>query len=106
MDMVMSLMKATSSSLSLIIECLVELMSSSTMGMGMVRGVLSDIRHQLGCIEWLFNLLEPLWRNMRSMTEFESLILFEYLVRTWLVGLDKSKLNESVTMRRSSLMIE
>ena len=50
-DMVTSLMKATSSLLSLMIECLVELMSSSTMEMGMVRGVWSDIRHQLGCIE-------------------------------------------------------
>ena len=106
MDMVTSLMKATFSSLSLIIECLVELMSSSTMGMGMVRRVLSDIRHQLGCIKWLFNSLEPLRKNMRSITEFESLTLFEYLVRTWLVELDKSKLNKSVTMRRSSLMIE
>jgi len=38
------------------------------------------------------------------MTEFESLILSEYLVRTWLVGLDKSKLNESAIMRRSSLI--
>jgi len=35
---------------------------------------------------------------MRSMTEFESLTLFECLVRTWLVKLDKSKLNKSVTM--------
>jgi len=50
MDMVTSLMKAISSLLSLIIEYLVEL-TPSTMGMVMVRGAWSDIRHQSGCIK-------------------------------------------------------
>ena len=106
MDVVTSLMKATSSLLSLMIEYLVELMLFLTMGMVIVRGVWSDVRCQLGYIKWLFNLLDPLQKNIRSMTEFESLTLSEYLVRTWLVGLDKSRLNKLATIRRSSLIVE
>jgi len=82
MDKVMSLMKAASLSLSLMIEHLVELTLSSTIEIVMVRGTWSDVRCHSGCIEWLFNSLEPLQRNIRSMTEFESLILSEYLVGT------------------------
>jgi len=41
---------------------------------------------------------------MRSITEFESYLLFEYLVGTWLVGFDNSKLNESAIIRRLSLI--
>jgi len=88
------------------IEHLVGLTLSSTMLIVMVRGAWSNIRCQSECIKWLFNLLEPLWRNMRSMTEFESLTLSKYLVGTWLVGLDKSRLNKSAIIRRSSLMVE
>jgi len=88
------------------IEYLVELMLFLTMGMVIVRGVWSDVRCQLGYIKWLFNLLDPLQKNIRSMTEFESLTLSEYLVRTWLVGLDKSRLNKLATIRRSSLIVE
>ena len=106
MDVVTSLMKATSSLLSLMIEYLVELMLFLTMGMVIVRGVWSDVRCQLGYIKWLFNLLDPLQKNIRSMTKFESLTLSEYLVRTWLVGLDKSRLNKLATIRRSSLIVE
>jgi len=72
----------------------------------MVRGMWSNVRYQSGCIKWLFNLLDLLQRNIRLMTKFESLTLSEYLVRTWLVELDKSELNESVTIRQSSLIIE
>ena len=104
MDKVMSLIKATSSSLSLMIEHLVKLTLSSTIEIVMVRETWSDVRCYSECIEWLFNSLEPLQRNIRSMTEFELLILSEYLVGTWLVEFDKSKLNESVIMRRSLLM--
>jgi len=106
MDIVMSLMKAASFLLSLMIEHLVELTLSSTMIIVMVRGAWSNIRCQLRCIEWLFNLLDLLWRDMRSMTKFELLTLTEYLVGTWLVGLDKSRLNKSVIIRRSSLIVE
>ena len=43
---------------------------------------------------------------MRSMTKFESFTLLEYLVETWLVGIDKSKLKELAIIRRSSLIEE
>jgi len=60
MDKVMSLIKAVSLSLSLMIECLVELTLSSTMGMVMVREAWYDVRYHSGYIEWLFNSLELL----------------------------------------------
>ena len=40
------------------------------------------------------------------MTEFELLTLSEYLVGTWLVEIDKSRLNESATIIRSLLIVE
>ena len=40
------------------------------------------------------------------MTEFESLMLFKYLVGTWLAGINKSILNESAIIMRSSLIVE
>ena len=43
---------------------------------------------------------------MRSMTEFESLMLSEYPVGTWLVEIDKSRLNESAIIMRLSLIVE
>lgn len=82
MEVVASLMKAVSSSLFLTIECLDEVTLSSTIGIVMIKGVWSDVRYQSGCIEWLFNSIDPLRRNIRLMTEFESLGLSEYLVRT------------------------
>jgi len=57
-------------------------------------------------MEWLFNLFNPFQRNIRSMTEFESLTLSEYLVGTWLAGIDKSRLNKSAIIMRSSLIVE
>jgi len=43
---------------------------------------------------------------MRLMTEFESFILLEYLVRIGSVVNESSKLKESAIIRRSSLMKE
>ena len=40
------------------------------------------------------------------MTKFELFLLSEYLVETWLVGINKFKLNESAIIRRLSLMDE
>jgi len=40
------------------------------------------------------------------MTELDSPTVSEYLVRTWLVGIDKSKLKESAIIIRSSLIEE
>jgi len=43
---------------------------------------------------------------MRSMIEFDSLELSVYLVRTWLVEIDKDKSRESARIIKSSLMDE
>ena len=40
------------------------------------------------------------------MTESASLTVSEYLVETWLVGINKSKLKESAIIMRSSLIEE
>ena len=40
------------------------------------------------------------------MTEFESLLLLEYLVRTLLIGHNRFKLKESATIMRLSLIEE
>ena len=40
------------------------------------------------------------------MTEFASLTVSKYLVGTWLVGIDKSKLNESAMIIKLSLIVE
>jgi len=55
---------------------------------------------------WLLSLLDPLHRNIRSMTELDSSVVSEYLVGTGLVGVDSSKLNELAIIKRSSLMDE
>jgi len=106
MELVRSLMNVNSSSLSLMIEHLLEMICYSAMGMTMVKGAWSDESLQLGQIEWLFSSLKPLYRNMRLMTEFESCSLSEYRVGTWSVGFDSSRLNESAIIKRSSLIEE
>ena len=70
------------------IENLDETMFSSTIGMETVREAWSEEIRQLGWIEWLLSLVEPLHRNIRSMTEFDLPTVSEYLVRIWLVGID------------------
>ena len=45
-------------------------------------------------IEWVLNLLEWSLKNIRSITELESLGLFAYLVETRLMGDNLSRLNE------------
>jgi len=51
--------------------------------------------------------LEKLYgRNIRLITEFESLLLLEYLVGTWLVGIERFRLKESAMIIRLSLIDE
>jgi len=76
------------------------------MGMVIMRGAWSDISHQLGWIMWPLSSLDPLYRNIRLVTELDSPVISEYLVGTGLVGVDSSKLNESATIKRSLLMDE
>ena len=55
---------------------------------------------------WLSNLLELLCKNIKLMTEFESFLLSEYLVRVQLVGKEKSRLKESAIISKSLLIEE
>ena len=80
--------------------------NSSVIGIVTVRGTWSEVRCQLEWIKWLLSSLDPLRRNMRSMTESDSPTVSEYLVRTGLEGRERSKLNESAMIKRSSLMNE
>ena len=103
---VRSLINDISSLLSLTIDCWLVLIYSSTMGIVIARDTWLEESLQLEWIKWLSSSFEPLWRNMRSMTKFESCSLSEYLVGTWLVGIESSKLNKSAIIRRSSLIEE
>jgi len=50
--------------------------------------------------------MEPLQRNMRSMTELDSPAMSENLVGPGLVGDDRTRLNESAIINKSSLIEE
>ena len=101
-----SLINNASSSLIFAIENLDELMSSSAIGIETVRGAWSEESCQSGWIEWLLSSDKPLHRNIKLITEFDSPTVSEYLVGTWLVRIDKSKLKESAMIIRSSLIEE
>ena len=49
---------------------------------------------------------DPYQRNIRSMVEFDSLAVSEYLVGQGLVGDERAKLKESAIIKRSSLIDE
>ena len=101
-----SLMNDSSSLLFFTIENLDVMMFSSVIEMVIVSEVWSEESRQSGWIKWLLSSEKPLHRNMRSMTELDSLSGVEYLVGTWLVGTNKSKLKESVIIIRLSLIEE
>lgn len=54
----------------------------------------------------MFSLVESLQRNIKSMTEFESFTLSEYLVGTQSVENERLRLKESAITIRSSLIEE
>jgi len=54
-------------------------------------------------MEWLSSSNDSGLRNVRLMTKFELCWLLEYLVGTWLVSLDSSKLKKSEISIRVSL---
>ena len=99
-----SLMNASSSLLFFGKESLEDWMNSSAMGIVTVKGMWSKVRCHSGWIKWLLGSLNPLYRNIRSMIEFDSPTVSEYLVGIGLVGSNKSKLNESAIIKRSSLI--
>ena len=106
MEKIAFLINAASSLLFLTMDYLDEVTLSLTIEIVMVRRAWLDVRHQFRYIEWLFNSNDPLQRNIRSMTKFESLGLSKYLVGTWLVRINRLMLNKSAITIRSSLMVE
>ena len=99
-----SLTKISSSSLFFGKESLDNWTNSFSMEIVIVRGIWSEVRQQSGWIEWLLSSLNPLYRNIRLMTKFDSPTVSEYLVGTGLVGNNKSKLNKSAIIKRSPLI--
>ena len=79
---------------------------SSTIGMTIVKDAWSEVSLQSGWIVWLSISLEPQYRNIRSIMELASWQLSEYLVRTWLVGIERPKLKLSVIIKRLLLREE
>ena len=106
MMFITSLTKVVSSSLFFDIKSLDKYTLSSTIGINTDRGAWYNERHHSGWIELLLSSVDPLWRNMRSMTELDSPTMLEYLVGTGLAGTDNFKLKESVIMIRSLLIDE
>ena len=76
------------------------------MDMVIKRGAWSEERQQLGWIECWLILVDPYQRNIRLMTEFVSPTVSEYLVGQGLISVDRTKLNESAIIIRSSLIEE
>ena len=79
-------------------------MFSSVIGIDTVKGAWSNKKCKLGWIKWLLSSIDLLQRNIRSITEFDSPSVSEYLVGIGLVGSGSSKLKESAIIIRSSLI--
>jgi len=56
------------------------------------KGAWSDSPQQAGNIKWLLNSSALEQRNMRLSTKFKSQRLLVYHMRTWLTGVDSSRL--------------
>ena len=70
------------------------------------RGVWSDDNCKSGWMEWLLISVDPLYKNIRSMTKFDPILESEYLIGTQLVGNNSSRLKESAIIIRSSLEVK
>ena len=57
-------------------------------------------------MEWVLISVDPLHKNIRLITEFDLISESEYLVETWLVGNNSSRLKEFTMIIRSSLKEE
>ena len=57
-------------------------------------------------MEWVLISVDPLYKNIRLMTEFNLMSESKYLVGTWLVGNNSLRLKESVIIIRSLLKDE
>jgi len=76
------------------------------MDMVIERGAWSEVRCQSRWMECWLMLFDPYQRNIRSMVEFDSPAVSEYLVEQGLVGDKRAKLKESAIIKRSSLIDE
>ena len=82
------------------------IMFSSIIRINTMIGAWLEKSHYSGWIEWLLSLLDLLHRNIKSITEYASLTVSKYLVGTWLIRIDKSKLNKSAMIIRLLLIDE
>ena len=76
------------------------------MDMVMERGAWSEVRCQSGWMEYWLMSFDLYLRNIRSMVEFDSSAISEYLVGQELVGDERAKLKEFAIIKRSSLINE
>ena len=77
---------------------------SSVIGMSMTRGVWSEDNQDSRRMVWWSSLEDPLWRNMRFMTKFDSLAMSKYLVGPELVGEERARSKESAIIIKSLLI--
>jgi len=99
------LMKTFSSSLFLTIIHFLVWICSLTIKIVIVSRAWSKMKCYSSWIEWLFSSSDPNCRNIKSRIKFKSWLLSEYLVETWLMGLDRPKLKNSA-MSNNKLLWE
>ena len=100
------LMNSFSWSLPGVMTSFVEWITSSQIGISIVRGVWSEDNHESDRMVWWSNSDELHQRNIKSMTESDSPAMSKNLVGLGLVGDDKARSNESAIISKSSLAEE
>ena len=70
------------------------------------RGAWSDESQRSGWMKWLLTSVDPLHKNMRSITKFALVLESKYLVGTWLIGSKSLRLNKSAIVKRLLLKVE
>ena len=99
------LIKTFSSSLFLTIIHFLVWICSLTIKIVIVSRAWSKMKCYSSWIEWLFSSSDPNCRNIKLRIKFKSWLLSEYLVGTWLMGLDRPKLKNSA-MSNNKLLWE
>ena len=90
----------------LTIVCFLVWTYSSIITISTVSGAWSDDNLHFGWVMWFLSSDEFGWKNMRSITKFKSFWFSKYLVRIWLVDLDKHKSIESTILLKRSQWME
>ena len=101
-----SLMNSFPLSLPGITKNLVDWTNLSSIEMSIMSGAWSEERRWSGRMWWQSSLEDPHRRNIRLMTEFNSLAVSENLVGPGLVGTDNKRSKESAIIIKSSLIEE